>query len=68
MWYRDGPIEKNFGDEKGEIESFHTRKSGKKNEETLIDDVMSTDSAEELLSFLFSVRLRSFLSILSPWS
>ena len=65
MWYRDGPIEK-VRDEKGKLRAFTLGKSGKKNEETLIDDVMSTDSAEELLSFLFSVRLRSFLSILSP--
>ena len=42
---------------KGEIESFHTKKKKEKKRkvakrterETLIDDVMSTDSAEETL-------------------
>ena len=51
--FRDGPIEKNL-DEKGKLRAFtRNRKSGKKNEETLIDDVMSTDSAEALELSLF---------------
>ena len=51
--FRDGPIEK-VRDEKGKLRAFtRNRKSGKKNEETLIDDVMSTDSAEALELSLF---------------
>ena len=50
--FRDGPIEK-VRDEKGKLRAFTLGKSGKKNEETLIDDVMSTDSAEALELSLF---------------
>ena len=38
---------------KGKLRAFTLGKSGKKNEETLIDDVMSTDSAEALELSLF---------------